>query len=86
MSATTALVGEHCDGYSLQPGLIDGVLCAATGVDLECKQFTSNVDHILVPQVVGRDIHDLRPFGVLNEAACLRHSLQLADEILGLLR
>ena len=55
-SARSALVREHYDGYHLQPGLIHGVLSAAAGVDLECKQFICHVDYVLVPEVVGGDV------------------------------
>ena len=63
MSARSALVRERYDGYPLQSGLTHGVLSAAAGVDLECKQFICHVDYVLVPEVVGGDVYDLWTFG-----------------------
>jgi hypothetical protein len=85
VSARSTLVREHCEEYSLHPSLIHGVLSAATGVDLEGEQFICHVDNVLVPEVVGSDIYDLWTFGVLNQAACLRHSFQLTNQPFGLL-
>ena len=63
MEARSTSVRENYDGYPLQSGLTHGVLSAAAGVDLECKQFICHVDYVLVPEVVGGDVYDLWTFG-----------------------
>lgn len=55
------------------------------GVELECEQFIRRIHYILVPETVGSDVHYLRAFGTLHQAACVRDGFQLPNQVIGLL-